>query len=65
MSLPEFMVKDMFKKPARCVKINSHPLEFMKLILYKFHTQEDLIIVEGELIIHRRAYLRIQRLAKS
>ena len=28
-------------------------------------TQEDLIIVEGELIIHRRAYLRIQRLAKS
>ena len=29
------------------------------------YTQEDLIIVEGELIIHRRAYLRIQRLAKS
>ena len=28
-------------------------------------TQEDLIIVEGEQIIHRRAYLRIQRLAKS
>ena len=29
------------------------------------YTQEDLIIVDGELIIHRRAYLRIQRLAKS
>ena len=28
-------------------------------------TQEDLIIVEGERIIHRRAYLWIQRLAKS
>ena len=31
----------------------------------KTYTQEDLIIVEGELIIHRKAYLRIQRLAKS
>ena len=30
-----------------------------------YTTQEDLIIVEGELLIHRRAYLRIQRLAKS
>ena len=35
------------------------------LIYIYIYTQEDLIIVEGELIIHRRAYLRIQRLAKS
>ena len=27
-------------------------------------TQEDLIIVEEELLIHRRAYLRIQRLSE-
>ena len=40
------------------MEINIHPpLDFLD-------TQGDLIIVEGERIIHRRAYLRIQRLAK-
>ena len=34
MSLHEFMVKETFKKPARCMKIKSHtPLDF----LYDFY----------------------------